>query len=268
MPEFTWQHFTLGAPFVCDTRNFKRDGFDLIFVEDGGNWGEFKHNTIPVVYLAVDSTLTPAHYQTRLKQAAQANLVLVDHDKLARFRPAGPTVRRFPYCVNDKLFKPLDKTLDVSFHCGTGARKGAAGGRARTELRQYLHEVCTRLGYSYRSGALGLPDYAESMGKSRIVVNLPRTDTNRPHRVFDSMAAGACVVTGRLPHIEEDMRIPGYHYVPFDNIEEIPDILTNLLTDNNWKAIAKNGRDLVTLLHTWRKRSGHLRFMLESEFGI
>jgi len=268
VPEFTWEHFSFSKKgFQVETSKFTSD-YDLIFHEDGGNWGDYIGGAVPVVYMAIDSTLTDAHYATRLCQATKSDLVLVDHDSLDRFRPAGVPVRRLAYCVNDRIFGPLEKAVDIVFHCGTGARKGMPGGVERTKLRQYLDTVCKQAGYSYRSGAVGLPEYAQSMGQARVVVNWPRTSINRPHRIFDAMACEACVVTGPLPYIEEDHRYAGEHYVEFANNDELPEILSALLIDERWAKIAHSGNELVNERHTWKTRASELRSILNTELGI
>lgn len=267
VPEFTWDHFSPGANIQNEIRKYAAD-YDLIFHEDGGNWGCYGVSDIPVVYMSVDSTLSDAHYDVRHRQAKQADLVLVDHDSLDRFRLNNKRVRRLAYCVNDNVFKPLEKTIDITFHCSTGTRKGAPGGVERNVLRDQLNTICKQNGWSYRSGTKGLQEYAESMGRSRIVVNWPRTSINRPHRIFDAMACGACVVTGPLPHVEEDHRNAGEHYVEFVNNNELPETLAGLLIDDTWAKIARNGNELVNERHAWKTRASELRSILNTELGL
>jgi hypothetical protein len=80
VPEFEWDHFPHADERV-DLGKFK--DYDLIFHEDAGFCTyDNRHAGPPVAFLAIDSTLTEAHYLKRLEQAKQANLVLVDHDKV------------------------------------------------------------------------------------------------------------------------------------------------------------------------------------------
>ena len=266
VPEFSWEHFWLGARPVNVERELA--GFDLIFHEDGGNWCHYERQNIPVVFLSFDGTLSERHYQERLGVARQSNLVLVDHDRLERFRGNGVPVRRFPYCVNERVYRPMEKTLDVSFHCGTGERKGFPGGAERNHLRRYLGEICEQAGYSYRSGVLGLPEYAESMGRSKVIVNWPRTPTNRPHRIFDAMACGAALLSRPLPPVPEDRRVAGVHYAVFDDLAELPEKLAWLLEGERWQEIARAGHELVMANHTWSIRAQELRAMLYKELGL
>lgn len=266
VPEFTWEHFVLGKPYACDVgKQFA--GFDLVFHEDGGNWGEYKNKTIPVVYLSFDSTVTEDHYAERLEQGKQADLILLDHDRAERFAPAGVPVRPFPYCVNDRVYYPRQKDIDISFHCAGSGRANSPGGPERAELRSYLGELAKEHGWSYKSGMVGLDEYSDDMGRSKVIVNWPRTVINRPHRVFDAMASRSCLVTGPLPDVEGDYRRKDTHYIEFARKEELPKILTTLLS-GKWADIALNGYELVRTRHTWRMRALQLRLMLKEVFGL
>lgn len=268
VPEFTWEHFNL-AGGRCEARNRFRD-YDLIFLEDlGGNAGTLTGSGgPPVVYLSVDSTLSERHYTDRRNKASMADLILVDHDKPSRFHLDGKRALRLAYCINDHVFKPLEKTLDISFHCGAGASQGQPGGAERVDLRQYLHTLHEIYGYSYRSGSMGLLEYAESMGHSRVIVNWPRTPINRSHRVLDAMACGACLVTGMLPDVPEDKIARDVHYVAFESKEELPYMLESLFSENRWQEVANNGYKLVMENHTWAIRARELREMLSKELGL
>lgn len=272
VPEFTYQVFSPGCGDI-DLRPFH--DFDLIYHEDGGNWGDYikDSRTPPIVYMSIDSTLTDTHYQERLNQGSKADLILVDHDKLDRFKVSGKPVRRLTYCVNDHLFKPLEKTIDVSFHCGSGARKGYPGGNERNELRAQLGEICKELGLSYASGVLGLPEYAAALGHSKVVVNLPRTPINRPHRVFDAMACAACLLTAPIPYIEEDLLINyGTRETQweFEYTYQIKALINELFNGDiyNYSVIALEGYRLVIDNHTWSIRAQQLRQILSEELGI
>lgn len=267
IPEFTWEHFSLGKPFNLPRSQFK--DYDVIFHEDGsGNYGVWRGNGPPIVFLSVDSTLTDGHYMTRLNQARCADLILVDHDQLDRFASAGPPVRRWNYCVNDHAYKPLAKSIDVVYHCSSSTGTGAPGAEERSLLRAQLDGWCKAGGWSYVSGAVGLDEYTGNMGAGRIVVNLPRTPINRPHRMFDAMACGACVLTGDIPIIDGDNILPGKHYHAFSNTAQIPAMLADLLTDNKWTQAAIDGHELVMAQHTWSVRAAQLRQMLAEELGL
>lgn len=267
VPEFTWEHFSPGKDFVIERFDKFRD-FDVIFHEDGGNYGVWGGCNPPVVYLSIDSTLSDNHYHIRFEQAKQADLILLDHDATARFYHAGPPVRRLGYCVNDHVFKPLEKHLDVVYHCSSSSGTGAPGAQERIKLRQDLNAWGTIGGWSYRSGVAGLDEYAANMGSARIVVNLPRTVTNRPHRILDAMAAGACVLTGPIPTVDGDGLQDRVHYRTFAETAEVPAMIGELLTDHAWTQYAINGHELVMARHTWAIRAQELRQIIKKELGL
>lgn len=267
--EFTWEHFTLGDPFIYNIKVFQRKGFDIVFHEDGGNYGTYtQKGTLPLVYLAIDSTLSDVHFERRLEQARQADLVLVDHDRLERFTKC-KQVRRLSYCVNDRVFQPTQhKVFDVAFHCSAGSRRGMPGGETRTMIRGLLHDVCTENNWKYSSGALGLQEYAFTLASARVCVNWTRTEINRPHRVFDTMAARTCLVTNRLPEVSGEPRLAGMDYVEVDNPDQLTTMLETLLASGEYNTIAESGYKFVTENHTWAIRAKQLRKMLAEEFAL
>ena len=266
VPEFTWEYLGDLSGLV-DRRRFR--DFDLIFHEDGGNWCKYsdRRSGPPVAFLSVDSTLSDGHYRVRLEQAQNADVVLLDHDNPARF-PLKKPVHQWPYCVNDRIYTPGDKTTDINFLCSCGGRNGTPGAEERAEMRFYLEKVSKAGCYSYRSGTLDPLVYADAMGRSKVVVNLPRTPTNRPHRVFDAMAAGACLLTAPLPPVVEDWRKAGLDYVEFDNRADLPVILYELIKCGGWAEYAETGRRLVMTQHTWARRARELREILATDLGL
>lgn len=257
--EFTWKHISPGKGVSLHTRPLREQGFDLVFHEDGGAWCEYKGGALPTVYYAIDSTLSDDnHFQPRFEQARKADLVLVDHDELERFEPCGKPVRRLSYCVNDKVFHPEPKTLDVCFHCG--------GSETRGYMRRELSEMCQARGLSYRSGAVSLQEYAADMNRAKVVVNIPRNPRNRPHRIFDAMASRAAVVTAPIPPVSGEARKAGRQYIEAD-CADIPDLARILVENNTWSIPATMGYEWVQA-HTWAARARELRQLLSVELGI
>lgn len=269
VPEFTWEHFWFPEPsFTRNTGEFARQGYDLIFHEDGGNWGRYVpgERHIPVVYLSIDSTLDEAHYRVRYQQAKYADLVLLDHDYPDRFASAGPPVRRLNYCVNDRVFHPVSpkRELDITVHCSSGG----PGGEARKEIRRFLHTWAGEWDRTYRSGVLGLEAYATAMAASKVVVNWPRSALNRPHRIFDAMACGACVVTGPIPIVDGDGVFEGRQFVRFKDTVDLDQKLCELFDTGDWARYAEAGYTHVMEHHTWAVRAAQLRQMLHEELGL
>lgn len=259
MPEFTWEYFSPGKNAVVDIDFYRRAGFDLVMHIDGGNWCTYIHRSIPVVYYSIDSTLSENHhFAPRFAQAERADLVLIDHDSLDRFKGCGRPVRRWLYCVNDHLFQPGAKTLDVDFQCG--------GSPERSFLRLKLDELCHAQGLSYKSGVRPLPEYAETMGAARVVIVLPRNAKNRPHRIFDAMASGAAVVSYNFPcdpaeHLQAGTNYFDAHAVGVESLGEI-------IRGDYWHPVAELGLNTVRRYHTWTTRAAELRAILAEELKL
>jgi len=269
VPGFTWGHFTPGKNFIIDLDDLKSDGYDLVFHEDYP-YGNYIGDSIPVVFLSIDSTLSNEHSQDRFNQSQRANLVLVDHDLLELYstRLKQP-VYQFPYCVNDKIFYRDDtkeRINDIAFHCSSSAHVGSD---ERKRIRRLLHDLSVKHNWSYRSGVLDIHDYAESFRTSKIVVNQSRTPINRPHRIFDAMACGAMVLTSPLPYTIDDKLKYAIDYDVFENDNWLEKQLDFYLNHPlSLESTALSGYTNVLLNHTWSIRAKQLREIINKEFGI
>jgi hypothetical protein len=260
IPEFQWDFLYLGKEFVADTASYAKT-YDFIFHEDGGNWGQFKGNALPILYHVIDSTLSEKHhYLPRFEQAKQASLILVDHDRLERFAGTGRKVVRFEYCINDKVFKDyeLEKTTDVAFHCG--------GSEDRQKVRVFLHDLCRKQRWTYTSGVLPLFEYAKAMNRAKITVNWPRAEGNRPHRVFDAIACWSRLLTAPIPENTQSHILPGNDYTVFRDTEDLEDKIADLLARREW--VWRTGSSIVHEYHTWAARARQLRELVKQEFGL
>jgi len=257
--QYQWDHFVFAEKY---TYGNKMNGYDIIFQEDSGPY-QIKGLKKPLVYLAIDSTLSAAHLQSRLERAQHADLILVDQDDPEHFTGFGIPVRRWNYCVNDHLMRDYgeERIIDVSFHCGGNGLEN------RRQVRGMLHTYCKKRGLVYKSGILHITEYARAMAKSKIVVNWPRVSANRPHRVFDAMACGACLVSGPFPEIPGDNLVEGRDYVRADTIADVPDIIDDLLESGRWQEVAKNGKKRVSKYHTWEMRAEQLKEIIGKELG-
>lgn len=256
VPEFTWEHLAPGKGFTLSTDDLKRKGFDLVLHEDGGAWGDYLGHALPIVYYSIDSTLSEEfHFRPRFEQARKADLVLVDHDDLSRFKGTGKPVHRLRYAVNDRLFYPREKTIDVCFHCGSSEDRG--------KLRTDLSVLCRAFGVSYVSGAVDLATYADHVGRSLVVVNLPRTARNRPHRVYDALACGATLLTAPLPTVSGEGLRSGDQYVPLT--EDLEASLERALVHHERYAEAGIA---WAADQTWAVRAKELRGMLQCALSV
>lgn len=261
-PEFVWEHIPVPRSFILDKDELARQ-FDLVFYEDGKIGGRFYGSaSIPIVYMVVDSTLSEAHYQHRLKQAEQCDLVLVDWDRLERFSEIGRPVHRFLYCVNDHLFCDynLERDIEVgSFQGGTAEREA---------MEVWLKEFCRQGGYRLEKGIYKGQAYARMMARCKIVINLNRTPLTRGHRVFDAMALASCLLTSPLAEVSGEVRQAGRHYVEFDSLEALGAKIVSLLETGRWTQIGRAGYELVQAEYTWARRSAQLRQLLETWLGL
>lgn len=256
VPEFTWTHFD---GFDAS----KLNEFDVVIQEDAGP-KRYSGLRKPLIYVAIDSTLSAEHLEARLPRAANAELILVDHGPLEDFYQLDKPVMRWNYCVNDNLMRDYGepRDIDVSFHCG------GRNSEERKQLRLLLSQYCENNGLTFASGVLHPTDYARSMARSKIVVNWPRHPSNRPHRVFDAMACGACLVTGPLPYVPGDELLAGKDYFEVGKVEEVTQAISNLFELNDWVAMARRGKKTVMAYHTWAIRARQLREIIKSELGL
>lgn len=260
VPEFKWQHFPIGGKAAYAT---DMTGHDIIFQEDAGPY-YLKRVYVPRVYLAIDSTLSEDHLKSRIERAKDADLVLVDHGPLEDFDQIEAPVRRFNYCVNDHLFRDYGykRDIDVSFHCAGN------GLDSRRRVRVALSNYCDKNGHLFTSGILHLPEYAKAMAQSKIVVNWPRVSGNRPHRIFDALACGACLVTGPIPDVPGDNLLEGRDYIQVETPAQILAAVDHLLTSGEWQQIGHNGKKRVERYHTWAIRAKQLDQILREELDI
>lgn len=263
VPEFTWDIRYPGKGALIDTH---LKGFDLIWEEDGASWPEYKRGGVPVIGYYIDSTLSyENHLLPRQKQARQVDLILVDHDDLHRFQGLGHPVRRILHCVNDHIFRDywLDRTVDISFHCGSG------GSEIRKTIRRSLHELCLTHGWTYASGVRELTEYAKAMNRSKIVVNVPRCSGNRPHRIFDALACNTCLMTEGM-HVGEAFGTLQFDrdFLQWQSLDQLETLLVQYLNGDQWKELAWAGFERVHMEHTWKARAPELRQLLWEELHV
>jgi hypothetical protein len=244
-----------------------RMGFDLFVQEDWSGVVRYTNKTVPIVFMSYDDTLTKVHLEGRVRVSLRADLCLVDHGPLKPFESGDRPVRRMAHAVNNHLFKPVPgKVVDVVFHCSSGR----VGATERSDMRKFLCVECKRMGLTYRSGVVPVEEYAKSMAEARVVVNLPRTQTNRPHRVFDSMACGACLLTAPIPTVDGDGLVAGVHYASWDGegVKTLSGWLEALIHGGQWETYAAKGHAHVMENHTWATRAKQFRAILGEEFGL
>ena len=263
VPEFVWTHVPVSNGFVLDVRDLARK-HDLVVWEDHRAYGTLTNrDALPIAYVIVDSTAGQAQFDMRYEYARQADLLLVDHDQPGRFSGLGKRARRLGYCVNDQFYRDYgeEKTVDVCFHFHPSPDG------ARTRLHEWLDGFCKQRGYVYAGGKRSGEEYPRGFNRAKVSVNLCQTPTNRPHRVFDSMACRTCLLTSKLPYVsgEEDVR-EGVHYADFTDTEDCGRRIVALLELGAWQGMADAAHELVMRRYTWTALAGRLRQTLLDEF--
>lgn len=264
VPEFDVTHYPVPKGFCLDRAELAKQ-HDVVVWEDGKSTGSFVgRGGLPVFYHVTDSTLSTGHYQHRLNQARFVDAVLVDWDRLARFRKLGLPVARFSYCVNDHLMQDygMGKDIDVGSYQG--------GTTERRELEAWLRDFCHANGYTFQSGVYPGQDYPLMMTRTKVIINLNRNPQTRGHRVFDAMACRSCVLTSPLPNVSGEARRKDCDYLEFDPAgrDRLGELLSWLLDSGSWETFAGNGYMLVREHHTWAIRAAELRGIMGEVFDL
>lgn len=291
VPEFTWEHFNVGKEFVFNVNDLK--GFDLVWWDDG----KFRKprfvpapgvckRRIPVAYYVLYPTLAEHIYNTKLEYARRnADLVLLDHDRLKRWNGQPFVARRCAYSVNDKLYydRGYERDHDVGFYCIWHMAP------ERPALDAWLESFCKRKGWVYGSNR-GHPlkmEYADRLARCKVVVHMNRTSQTRPPRIFDVSASRAALCSSPMPDVSGEKWAPDETYVPFTTppvygYSQKPVSLTYtdkdcqgliaalewLLDAGHWGKVAENAYQYVMKHHTWAARATELRRTLSEVFPL
>ena len=258
VPEFTWKAYKVPAVGFVAHPNIQ--DVDLLVMDDW-IWGKVYKGGKPMAYVTVDSARSPEQLQRNLTQARQADLMLIDSDRLEKFRDVGKPVRRFAYAVNEKLFTPKVKTFDVAFLCWPTPE--------RRVIRNRVEEICNRRGWSFLGNTYQNPlDYASALGLAKVVVHKAHVEQARSWRVFDVPATRGCLLTNPIPLIDGDGLQPGVHYAEYWDAEDLEAKLESLLTDGAWEQMAETGYEHIVKHHTWKVRARELRQIVHEELGL
>jgi len=288
VPEFKWFHHVVQKQFKCNLASLD---CDMVWWDDGKyqNEGELfipgkKERSKPVIQYALYPTLTKSHYSSRYNRAKlNSNLVLVDHDKLARWSGCKCPARRLAYSVNDRYYydRGLERDIDVGFYCVWGYSP------QRNPFHYWLKHWCARKGYKYESTyGLSVKHYPKLLARTKVVVHLNRTMITRPPRIFDCAASGAALLSNPMPAVTGEEWIEGTHYraftkpqgttshtrnvphPPFTDTQckEVIDGLETLIDTGQWEVLAANAKAYVLEHHTWATRAKQLRVILDDVF--
>jgi len=199
----------------------------------------------------------------RIKTARLFDHVFVTDQNGMRDFPAGgcKSVHWTPFAADDRFHRDfqLERIYDIGFvgytHQGVQSERAIA---------------LAALAKHYKMNDYLKPSYDEEIGKtysqSKIVVNFPnRGGFNM--RVFESMAAGALLITEDVGNGQRELFEDRKHFVLYKDKSEIPGLVDYYLAhDAERIAISREGQREVLAKHTYRHRA---EFMLKvlSEAG-
>lgn len=255
VPEFSVIHYDLGKYDTFSLDDVKRI-CDVVIQEDRRLRTEYVGNGPPVCYHMRSITEEwPKRYYDKFDYIPGKgfSLLLEDCLPLGLFVKFGIPVRRFNYCVNDRLFKDTDQNRDIDISCLL-----RFDDNKRRALKLWLEKFCKDHGYSYVIRSVyPIENYIDVLNRSKVTINLTKP-RDRNYRVFEAMACGACLVTSVLPNVSGEYRIAGEHYVEFWDTDDLGPILEYLIEGDMWNRYSNMGHSLIQKYHTWATRASEL----------
>jgi len=293
VPEFVVAHRAVPKRFRMNLHEL-RGQYDLVW------WDEGKHRSgphftpapggkrrVPVAYYCLYPTLCDHIYIDRRHRAEEnADLVLLEHDRLERWQDMSIPVRRCAYSVNEFYYRDTgaERDVDVGFYSVWNYNP------ERRALHEWLKGYCKRQGYRYWTthGLNVEAQYPALLARTKVVVHINRTPMTRPPRIFDASACGAAVLASRMPEVSGEEWVDGVTYAAFDkpvaqyhdeefghvdaytddDCEELAEALEYLVDDGYWQQIAQQAQKYVLDHHTWSQRAHELRLTLAEALGI
>jgi len=248
VPDLEWAFYPVEDGQAVSKRQFAKAGHDAIVWEDWCAPAWQHDSAIPIYAVIVDSNTSPRRRRLYLDRAKAADVLLIDQDKLTPFAALGKPTYRWQYAVNEQVFAPQPKSIDVAYH--------VARTDARRALIAPLQALCQDRGYALTlGGKLTIYQLANRYGAARIVVHKSTFEQCRSHRFFDALAAGSCLLTDRVWAVPEDGFISGRHFVEWKTPAGLLQTITDLLESGRWYAVAQAGQAWVLAHHTWRTRA-------------
>lgn len=256
VPDLDWTFYPVEDGQPVNKNKLAKHGHDLIVWEDWC-WNTWEGSSaIPVYAVIVDSNTSTRRRKRYLERAKQADVLLVDQDKLAPFAALGKPVYRWQYAVNEQVFCPREKTIDAAYHVARTA--------ARSDLHDPLAAYCRAQGHSLTTGGgMTIDQYANRLGAARVVIHKSTFEQCRSHRFFDALASGACLLTDRVWSVSEDGFVPGKHFVEWETPAGMHAAITELLESGRWYQVAQAGYGFVMARHTWARRAAELVQIIE-----
>lgn len=249
VPDLDWTFYPTVDGQTVDKNALAERGHDLIVWEDWV-WNTWTGTApIPIYAVIVDSNTSPRRRRNYKDRAAHADVFLIDQDKLKYFKALEKPTYRWSYGVNERVFRPEQKLVDVGYHVQYTDE--------RSQLHEYLrtwaaHNTQWRV---TMGGNMPMPQYVHHVNQARILVHKRTHEQCRSHRYFDALAAGCCLIADRGWSIEGDQFEPGYHYLEWADHTDLTAQIERLLDSGQWAKTANVGRAFVLANHTWAHRA-------------
>ncbi len=237
-----------------------RQGAQAIVWEDW-SYPQWAHDAnIPLFAVIVDSNTSKRRRANYLKRAGEADALLIDQDGLDRFMDTGKPAHRWQYAVNERVFCPRQKLVDVAYHVERTPARAALAEELRTWARG------TALTYT-DGGGRAIAQYAQLIGQARVVIHKATHPQCRSHRFFDALASGACLLSDVRASVPEDGFEAGKHYLLYGDTKDLIEKTEHLLASGEWLRYAERGREYVLAHHTWAHRAAEFADILQG-YGL
>lgn len=260
VPDLEWTCYPVQDGERLTRADFERQGHDLVVWEDWC-WPIWEGRSgIPIYAVVVDSNTSSRRRKLYLERAKAADVLLIDQDRLDVFGKLGKPVFRWQYAVNEQVFAPSQKQIDVAYHVARTDERAA--------LAEPLAAFCREREYSLTmGGGMTIDQYAARLAAARICVHKATWPQCRSHRFFDALAAGCCLLTDPVQPVAEDGFIPGRHFMEWDGLADLTRQVALLLDSGQWNVIAQAGQGWVLRHHTWRTRASELMTIIERTYA-
>jgi hypothetical protein len=171
----------------------------------------------------------------------------------AFFNAGARRIECLPHAVEASPFQgdSFPRTIDLAWI-------GSLRGEIYARRRHVIPALASRFKCNEQGRSYGYEEMAQVLARSRIGINIARDDYPRAAnlRCFEVMAAGALLLTDQPSDLEQYGFREGEEYVGFTQVDDIPDRVSELLTDSGrLQRVAAAGRRKVFEGHTYDHRA-------------
>lgn len=147
----------------------------------------------------------------------------------------------------DNMIMPEDRPIDVCF-VGVMGESPAQSSNPYWQRYRAVHALSEQFNTFYQQGLI-FEECTAQYNQAKISYNWS-SSWDLPMRLWEGAAYGCCVVTNRLPYLEEVGFVDGVTCIVYDSQEEliakVDKVLTNTIDGMPyWQWIAINGNDMV-----------------------